>query len=143
LLAVLTVFLVLVIFVSAVFIATGVIFTVCIRNQGEYCKSEIFFNVIGGFYLVVKYKKHYINTVDHNCSHQIRIHMAGIGHPLLGDLLYGGGRTKFERENSIRGQCLFAKELRLTHPRTGELMTFTAELPENFARLLEKLRKIT
>ncbi|MGI6167252.1 MAG: RluA family pseudouridine synthase [Eubacteriales bacterium] len=76
-------------------------------------------------------------------THQIRIHMAGIGHPLLGDLLYGGGRTKFERENSIRGQCLFAKELRLTHPRTGELMTFTAELPENFARLLEKLRKIT
>ncbi len=76
-------------------------------------------------------------------THQIRVHMAGIGHPLLGDLLYGGGRAKFERENNIRGQCLFAKELRLIHPRTGELMTFTAELPGNFALLLDMLRKIT
>ncbi len=77
-------------------------------------------------------------------THQIRAHMAGIGHPLLGDAVYGGGRTKFEQQNKeyIRGQCLFAKELRLTHPRTGNEMNFSAELPENFSRLLEKLRKL-
>ncbi|HHT54351.1 MAG TPA: RluA family pseudouridine synthase [Clostridiales bacterium] len=78
-------------------------------------------------------------------THQVRVHMSGVGHPLLGDLLYGGGRTGFERENSqyIRGQCLFAKELQLTHPRTGEQMTFTAGLPGNFVALLDKLRKRT
>ncbi len=78
-------------------------------------------------------------------THQIRAHMAGIGHPLMGDTVYGGGRTKFEQQNKdyIHGQCLFAKELRLTHPRTGLEMKFSAELPGDFLKLVEKLRKMS
>ena len=76
-------------------------------------------------------------------THQIRVHMSHIGHSLLGDSVYGGGGTDFEAKNRklIRGQCLFAAELHLTHPRTKESMVFNAELPENFKAVLEKLRR--
>ena len=76
-------------------------------------------------------------------THQIRVHLSSIGHPLVGDLVYGGGNTKFESETKalISGQCLHAKELELTHPRTGEHMRFESPLPEKFEKILEKLRK--
>ncbi len=75
-------------------------------------------------------------------THQIRVHMAFIGHPLMGDALYGGGKTAFEKQNArlIPGQMLHAEALILRHPRTGEEMRFEAPLPENFRTLLEKLR---
>ena len=75
-------------------------------------------------------------------THQIRVHMASIGHALAGDEVYGGGKTKFEAANRhlIHGQCLHAGELELTHPETLEKMHFSAELPQNFAELLQKLR---
>ncbi|MBQ8409216.1 MAG: RluA family pseudouridine synthase [Clostridia bacterium] len=76
-------------------------------------------------------------------THQIRVHLSSVGHPLMGDLVYGGGNTKFEASSKelISGQCLHAKELELTHPRTGEKMRFSTELPREFTELLEKLRK--
>ncbi len=75
-------------------------------------------------------------------THQIRVHMASIGHPLLGDTLYGGGGSSFEARHRslICGQCLFAVNLKLTHPRDREDMKFSAPLPENFEKLLVILR---
>lgn len=67
-------------------------------------------------------------------THQIRVHMAHIGHPVAGDPLYGG-----RDELSVGGQCLHARELELTHPRTGERMVFTTELPDYFKKVLTKL----
>ena len=74
-------------------------------------------------------------------THQIRVHMSSIGHPLLGDPVYGGNGTAFEAKNRdlIAGQCLFASELMLTHPRTGETMKFAVPLPDNMVRIIEKL----
>lgn len=71
-------------------------------------------------------------------THQIRVHMASIGHPILGDSLYGAGQNKW----NFSGQCLHAGVLKLTHPITGEEMTFTAPLPQYFEEILMKLRKI-
>ena len=78
-------------------------------------------------------------------THQIRVHMASIGHPLLGDGVYGGQGTKFEAQcgSLISGQCLHAKELELIHPRTGQKMHFECDLPQNFAAVIEKLGKIS
>ena len=76
-------------------------------------------------------------------THQIRVHMSHIGHPLLGDPVYGGGLTPFEKRHAplLDGQMLHAKRLELTHPRTGERMEFSSELPDNFVKLLDILRK--
>lgn len=75
-------------------------------------------------------------------THQIRVHMSSIGHPLVGDTVYGGGNTRFEAQNKglISGQCLHAQELELIHPKTHEKMTFETALPESFEALLVRLR---
>lgn len=71
-------------------------------------------------------------------THQIRVHMAYIGHPLLGDLVYGPKRQPF----NLNGQVLHARVLGFNHPITGEYMEFEAELPEYFQKLLEKVGRI-
>lgn len=75
-------------------------------------------------------------------THQIRVHMSHLSHPLLGDTVYGGGRTPFERRHAalLAGQCLHAAALTLPHPRTGEVLRFESPLPEEFTRLLTILR---
>ena len=78
-------------------------------------------------------------------THQIRVHMASIGHPLVGDTVYGGGATPFEHRHKayILGQCLFASQLILTHPKDKREMSFSAPLPANFEKLLSILRAMT
>lgn len=70
-------------------------------------------------------------------THQIRAHMAHIGHPLLGDAVYGPAKCPFP---GLQGQCLHAMVLGFIHPSTGEYLEVTAPLPEYFEALLAKLR---
>lgn len=70
-------------------------------------------------------------------THQIRVHMASIGHPLAGDPVYGPRNCI----RSLGGQCLHAKELGFAHPATGEWMRFDSELPGWFQEYLIRLRK--
>ena len=74
-------------------------------------------------------------------THQIRVHMSYIGHPLLGDTVYSSAKSKFEKEHHslFDGQALHARALTLTHPRTRERMTFECELPDNFKEILRIL----
>ena len=76
-------------------------------------------------------------------THQIRVHMSSLGHPLLGDGVYGGAGTRFEAAHKalIHGQCLHAGRLKLIHPRTGEHMEFCAPMPDDMASVLEILRR--
>ena len=76
-------------------------------------------------------------------THQIRVHMAHIGHTLFGDEVYATNKTRFEKLHAslFDGQALHARRLSLTHPTTKERMEFECELPDNFKKLLEILRK--
>ena len=68
-------------------------------------------------------------------THQIRVHMASLGHPLLGDAVYGPAKSP----HKLQGQTLHAGILGFVHPRTGEYMEYSAPLPEYFERLLNIL----
>ena len=70
-------------------------------------------------------------------THQIRVHMAYIGHPVAGDDVYGSGKPA-----SLCGQCLHAKHIGFTHPITGEWLEFESELPEYFTNFLKNLDKL-
>ena len=70
-------------------------------------------------------------------SHQIRVHMSHIKHPLVGDMVYGPKKQVLTEE----GQMLHARVLGFVHPRTGEYMEFERPLPEEFEQVLRKVRK--
>ena len=69
-------------------------------------------------------------------THQIRVHMTSIGHPLVNDPKYGRCKSPF----GIKGQALHSRQLTLKHPATGEEMTFEAPLPEDMEKILAALR---
>lgn len=70
-------------------------------------------------------------------THQIRVHMAHIGHPILGDTVYGNKKPV----PGLTGQCLHAVGLRFIHPRTGEPVQLSCPLPEEFTKMLRKIDK--
>ena len=70
-------------------------------------------------------------------THQIRVHTAYIGHPILGDTVYGAKKEV----PGLTGQCLHAVGLRFLHPRTHEVVELFCPLPEEFTRMLQKIRK--
>ncbi len=76
-------------------------------------------------------------------THQIRVHMSYTGHPLLGDEVYQKTKTAFEKKHPqlFDGQALHARRLELTHPKTGERMSFECDLPSNMLKALEILKK--
>ena len=69
-------------------------------------------------------------------THQIRVHLAYIGHPVLGDQVYG------KPSKWVEGQCLHARKIGFIHPSTGEYMEFSSELPEYFQAVLRRLEKM-
>lgn len=71
-------------------------------------------------------------------THQIRVHMSSIGHPLIGDELYGAKKQKIK----LQGQALHAKNLGFIHPTTKEYVEFESELPQYLNEIIEKFRKL-
>jgi 23S rRNA pseudouridine1911/1915/1917 synthase len=73
-------------------------------------------------------------------THQIRVHMTSIGHPLVGDLVYSGGTSRVPKGPVFDRQALHARRLGLVHPTTGKAMLWKSPLPEALAELIETLR---
>lgn len=67
-------------------------------------------------------------------THQIRVHLSYIGHPVAGDEVYGNGKPKW-----LAGQCLHAKKIGFVHPRTGEYLEFDSDLPDYFKKFLKEI----
>ena len=109
-----------------------------VLRDGHSAKDAVTHYEVLAQYGAISYLKLRLET---GRTHQIRVHMASLGHPLLGDTLYGGGHTRFEREHAplMQGQCLHAGELSFVHPRTGEEMHFECPLPPYFEKLLHIL----
>ena len=91
------------------------------------------FNVLKRYngYTLLKLK------IDTGRTHQIRVHLAEIGHPVVGDEVYSNGKNKF----GVKGQCLHAKRIEFVHPTSNKKMVLEAELPKYFKDILEKLDK--
>ncbi len=90
-------------------------------------------------YSVIKQYGGYVHVrlrLETGRTHQIRVHLSHIGHPVLGDDVYG------KSYKGLEGQCLHARKIGFIHPSTGEYMEFTSELPEYFKSILNKLEKM-
>ena len=111
------------------------------RNPKDRKKMAVTFknskNAVTHYEVISRYEKftHIRCVLETGRTHQIRVHMAYIGHPLAGDEVYGPKKVITQ----LNGQCLHAGELGFVHPRTKEYMEFTAPLPEYFTNFLKKL----
>lgn len=107
-------------------------------SPGARAKEAITHYEVLGRYGGISYLKLQLET---GRTHQIRVHMSYTGHSLLGDAVYGGGNSPFEKKHSalLSGQALHAKKLTFTHPKTSERLTFECDLPKEFSKLLEIL----
>lgn len=79
---------------------------------------------------------HLLVRLETGRTHQIRVHLSYIGHPVAGDEVYGSGKPKW-----LGGQCLHARKVGFVHPRTGEYMEFSSELPDYFIKFLKEIEK--
>ena len=114
------------------------------RNKRDRLKIGV---VEGGkqavthYKVIERFKKEYTLIkciLETGRTHQIRVHMAYIGHPLVGDPVYGFKKQKF----NLKGQVLHAQKLGFIHPSSGEYMEFSAPIPEYFSALINNLRKM-
>ena len=108
-----------------------------IDERGDYAITHYEPEEVGENYTVVRVR------LETGRTHQIRVHMSYTGHALLGDEVYSKNKTQFEKKHPqlFSGQALHAKRLTLTHPKTGERMTFECDLPTEFEKALDLLRK--
>ena len=94
-------------------------------------------NAVTHWEVIARYKgyTHVRCKLETGRTHQIRVHMASIGHPLLGDYTYGAASP----DKGLEGQCLHARELKLIHPRTEEQLIVKSDLPDYFQEVLSRL----
>lgn len=95
-------------------------------------------NAITNYWVIERYGKYTLLKLKLQTgrTHQIRVHMRYIGHPVVGDDIYGSKTNKF----GLNGQLLHSKSVGFIHPSTGEYMEFDSELPEYFSEVLRKIR---
>lgn len=94
-------------------------------------------NAVTHYKVIDKYNSftHLELTLETGRTHQIRVHMAHIGHPVAGDSVYGPKKVI----TSLNGQCLHAYYISFVHPRTGETLTFSSDLPDYFTNFLDHI----
>ncbi len=117
------------------------------RHVKERMKISVHTNKAREAVTLFKVKERYKNAtlveveIKTGRTHQIRVHMAHIGHPVLGDRVYGGAKAARLNDDVISRQLLHAESLSILHPDTGHPMTFSAPPPQDMAEIIEKLRK--
>ena len=98
-------------------------------------------NAVTHYNVIKRYKgyTHIRCVLETGRTHQIRVHMASLGHPVSGDMDYGVKNEKVD----FTGQCLHARKIGFIHPKSGEYMEFSSELPAYFSKFVDKLEKIS